>query len=261
MSGGGGAAAARRVVRWLDAGAGEPAWNLAFDEALLGGDGATVRVYGWAPPGLSLGYFQRFAAIDRAPFERAGFVVVRRPTGGGAIAHRDELTFCIADDRLPDGTPGAFFGADVKAGYRRVHAAFARALAELGAASGPRGDAPLASDALGDSWLCFHQSSAFDLVAAGRKLLGSAQRRVARRVMHHGSLPLARNPLTPGAVSVGELLGRTVGSAEVASALRCALAAEFGVTFVDGAATAAEQARAAELVATKYGTPEWTRQR
>ncbi|MBM4016062.1 MAG: lipoate--protein ligase family protein [Planctomycetes bacterium] len=250
-----------RPVRWLVDGPSDPAWNLAFDEVLLHGGGATVRVYGWSPPGLSLGYFQEYAAIDRAPFEAAGFVVVRRPTGGGAIAHRDELTFCIADDVLPEGAPGAFFTADVAAGYRRVHAAFERALARLGAASRPRGDVPLPSDELGDRWLCFHKSSAVDLVASGRKLLGSAQRRIGRRVMHHGSLPLGRNPLTPGAVSVGELLGRVVPFAEMADALRCELATEFGIELAAGAATADERASAAKLVATKYRHAEWTRRR
>ena len=250
-----------RRVRWLVDEPGAPAWNLAFDETLLLGRGATVRVYGWDPPGLSLGYFQEFAAIERAPFAAAGFVVVRRPTGGGAIAHRDELTFCIADDVLPEGATGGFFSADVAIGYRRVHAAFERARSRLGAPSRPRGAAPLPSDALGDRWLCFHKSSAVDLVAAGRKLLGSAQRRIGRRVMHHGSLPLARNALTPGAISAGELLGRVVPFAEMAEALRRELTAEFGVELVAGTATADERARAAELVATKYGHAEWTQRR
>ncbi len=59
-----------RRVRWLVDEPGAPAWNLAFDETLLLGRGVTVRVYGWDPPGLSLGYFQEFAAIERAPSRR-----------------------------------------------------------------------------------------------------------------------------------------------------------------------------------------------
>jgi lipoate-protein ligase A len=250
-----------RRVRWIEDSPREPAWNLAFDEALLNGTGAAVRVYGWEPPGLSLGYFQEFESIDRAPFEAQGFVVVRRPTGGGAIAHRDELTFCIVDDVHSDGSPGAIFSADVAAGYRRVHAAFARALARMGGECRPRGEESVASDQLGDRWLCFHKSSAVDLVAAGRKLLGSAQRRTGRRVMHHGSLPLAPNSLTPGSVSVGELVGRAVDFGEVAAHLKQELAVEFEVEFEAAAATQAEQARTTALVANRYGRSEWTRRR
>jgi lipoate-protein ligase A len=246
----------RRVARWIDGGAGEPAWNLALDEALLHGAGAVVRVYSWQPAGLSLGYFQRFGALDVARHERDGFVVVRRPTGGGAIAHHDELTFCVADD-----LDAGIFTADVKEGYRRIHAAFARLLERLGARVAVRGDALLESDRGDDSWLCFLQSSAVDLAARGRKLLGSAQRRVGRRVMHHGSLPLARNRVTPEAACVADEVGRAVPFAEVAAALRAELAAEFGLAFVESAPTAEERARAAELVATKYGQESWTRRR
>jgi len=244
------------TARWIDEGAGAPAWNLALDEALLDGTGTAVRVYSWEPPGLSLGYFQRHGEIDVARHERDGFVVVRRPTGGGAIAHHDELTFCVASD-----VDAGLFTADVKEGYRRIHAAFARLLERLGARVAVRGDAALASDAAAGSWLCFLQSSAVDLAARGRKLLGSAQRRVGRRVMHHGSLPLARNRLAPEAACVADEVGRAVSFAEVAAALRTELATEFGLAFVDAAPTAEERARAVELVTTKYGQESWTRRR
>ena len=178
-------------VRLLSGGAAAPAWNLALDEALLASEGAAVRLYAWEPPGLSLGYFQRFAELgpELQALEQRGFVVVRRPTGGGAIAHIDELTFCIADE-----VGGPFFSSDVKEGYRRIHRAFAAALAALGLAARLRGEAALASDDAAAEWLCFCKSSALDLEARGRKLLGSAERRVGRRVLHHGSLPLRANP-------------------------------------------------------------------
>ncbi len=246
----------RSCVRLLVDGAAAPAWNLALDEALLHGSVAAVRLYAWEPPGLSLGYFQRVGdfTAELAAVERRGFVVVRRPTGGGAIAHIDELTFCIADE-----VGGPFFTSDVKEGYRRIHRAFAAALAALGAVTAERGEALLASDDAAQDWLCFCKSSAVDLAAQDRKLLGSAQRRVKRRVMHHGSLPLRPNPVTPGAASVAGLLGREVSFDAMAAALAPALAAEFSVELVADEPTQDERARAAALVAEKYGHVSWTR--
>lgn len=247
---------ARPRARLLLTGAAAPAWNLALDEALLASEGATVRLYAWEPPGLSLGYFQEWAAQDLAALERRGFVVVRRPTGGGAIAHIDELTFCIADD-----VGGPFFTSEVKEGYRRIHRAFAAALAALGLVARVRGDAALASDDAAAEWLCFYKSSALDLEARGRKLLGSAERRVGRRVLHHGSLPLRANPVTPGAASVASELGREVSFAAMAAALVPALEAEFAVELVAERPTGDEEARAAALVAQKYGHASWTQRR
>ena len=48
-------------MRLLRTGALDPALNLALDEALLQSGRDTLRLYGWDPPGLSLGYFQKAA--------------------------------------------------------------------------------------------------------------------------------------------------------------------------------------------------------
>ncbi len=84
------------------------AWNMAVDEALLDGVAAgiappTLRFYQWAPPCLSLGYFQPFDVVDVAGCLRLGVDVVRRPTGGRAILHDRELTYSVA---LPRGLLG-----------------------------------------------------------------------------------------------------------------------------------------------------------
>ena len=71
---------------FIDSGPGHPHWNMAVDEALLlaSADDLTLRVYGWDPPGLSLGYFQPSPGDAAARAERAGYAVTRRLTGGGA---------------------------------------------------------------------------------------------------------------------------------------------------------------------------------
>ncbi len=76
------------------------AWNMAVDELILEhiGRGAslpTLRLYSWQPPCLSLGHAQPFADVDVHRLEERGWEVVRRPTGGRAILHTDELTYSV----------------------------------------------------------------------------------------------------------------------------------------------------------------------
>ena len=73
------------------------AWNMALDEAIQDAVAAgeappTLRFYQWAPPALSLGKRQPLDGVDFARCQRDGVDVVRRPTGGLAILHTDELT-------------------------------------------------------------------------------------------------------------------------------------------------------------------------
>jgi len=180
----------RSALRLIVDGAGEPAWNMAVDEALLQlGEAPVLRLYGWRPYAVSLGYFQRFA--DFADLA-ATTPIVRRLTGGGAIHHGDELTFALVVDA--DVLP-----ADVATSYRLVHDAAVAALAEVGVRSRrqPGGDGPSARPK--DRW-CFADPGRDDVVTDRGKLLGSAQRRVAQprpRVLHHGSLVLQAPAHTP----------------------------------------------------------------
>src|SRR5690606_14878512 len=76
------------------------AWNMAVDEAVLEAVGQgdvlpTLRLYAWNPPCLSLGFAQPVQDVDRAALARLGWELVRRPTGGRAILHTDELTYSV----------------------------------------------------------------------------------------------------------------------------------------------------------------------
>lgn len=244
-----------RELRLLQGPAAAPAFNLALDEALLLSGSSAFRLYSWDPPGLSLGYFQRCADLPLARLRTAGFEVVRRPTGGGAIAHVGELTFSLT------GGAADLFSADVRADTERLHQVFVDALESLGGKAEARGDQALPSDLPDAAWLCFYKSSPLDLVAAGRKLLGSAARRVRDRVLHHGSLPLAPNPVTSSAISVEEVLRRPVKFEEVAEAVCREFAREYGVRWRRSEPTPEERRCADELVRTRYATAEWTERR
>lgn len=163
--------------------------NMALDqavaEAVASGDSLpTLRIYGWKPPAVSLGRHQHVAEVDLAAIDARGYEVVRRPTGGRAILHMDELTYSVA---APVNEPRV--GGGVMDAYLRLSNALVAGLQNLGlrdAAKAP-GHVRAGNDV---SAACFEVPSAYEITAGGRKLMGSAQSRRAGYVLQHGSLPL-----------------------------------------------------------------------
>lgn len=164
--------------------------NMARDEHLLHSRSlrpAVVRLYAWSPPTISLGCFQRYDEMARLPASLRELPAVRRCTGGGAILHDRELTYCLVlDDSLPAGrlAPAAL--------YSLVHGIWRDVLAADGQ------PVRLAPEWLpfpsprGGPFFCFAQPGRTDLLLGERKVLGSAQRRIPGRTMQHGSLILGR---------------------------------------------------------------------
>ncbi len=183
---------------------------MAVDEVLWRGvqKGAcppTIRFFAWDPPALSLGYGQSVMRdIDVDALERLGIPMVRRPTGGRAVLHDVELTYSVvfpedpwepADvaPRNPGGNSAVSLAGLPHAPILRDYAAIS-----LGLAAGLRNlgvDATLAPstyrvDPRDRSGACFSSTSAFEVMAAGKKIVGSAQRRGGGAVLQHGSIPL-----------------------------------------------------------------------
>ena len=105
--------------------------NMAIDRAMLAGrrqgsSPATLRLYRWKCPTVTVGHFQRLDQVDLAACARRGFDVVRRPTGGRGVLHDDELTYSVVA-HVEDGVPRG-----VAASYRHVSAALAEAYRILG---------------------------------------------------------------------------------------------------------------------------------
>lgn len=243
-------------MRLIRSGALHPFFNMALDAALEP-EPPILRLYAWDPPGLSLGYFQRAAEFPDELLAREGLVLVRRASGGAAILHRDDLTFSVV------ARPGdALFQGTVEESYARVHRAIARGLAGLGARAEPRLDAVARSDSgRAREAICFYRATGFDLVAGGRKLVGSAQRRTPERILHHGSIPIGRNRLAPEAACLEALLGRKLEWSEVAQAVAAGFSGELGCELVDAAPSARELEAAERLVREQFSRPEWNRRR
>ncbi len=230
----------------------DPAFNMGLDEALLETSESvpTVRLYSWRPDTLSLGYFQLFSEVPGV--EKAG-AVVRRITGGGAIHHVKELTFSIA---APLDHP--LYRGPIADSYARVHEAIRAALAEIGVPAEIRGTRDLVSDRAGTG-MCFHKSTAIDLVWGERKGVGSAQRRKAGRVLHHGSIKLGTSPLEGDIATAGEHAKGLTAEA-FAPILRRAFAERFDATF-EAAVPSPDERTRAKLLGKRYVDPGFVRQR
>ena len=231
------------------------AWNMAVDEALLlAARGPTLRLYGWRPHAVSLGWFQRIADFADLP---ADTVVVRRLTGGGAIHHGDELTFTLAADA--DLLP-----RDVAASYALLHDAALAALASIGVAAARCTAGGAATARPRERW-CFAEPGDGDLVTPRGKLLGSAQRRVRTptpRLLHHGSLVLTRPALTPFVAAVADDAALDAAlRARLGDALATGLGQALGLAPAPGELTDDERALAGRLARERYADPAFTRMR
>jgi lipoyl(octanoyl) transferase len=203
--------------------------DVSLLEACARGDiPGAVRIYGFLPACLSLGRMQPMTDVDLEACERDGVDVVRRPSGGRAVLHDQEVTYsvvCRSSDPV--------FGGHVLESCARIHDAVATGLGILGVRTTPRAiPADLRRDAREGAAVadCFARPAAHELLDdRGRKLVGSAQARRSGALLQHGSVllepPRAANYLlgdatpTLGGIGVRELLSREVSREELVDAL------------------------------------------
>ena len=181
--------------------------NMATDEALLERANSSgesfLRLYRWDPPCLSLGR-------NEPALERPGIATVRRPTGGRAVWHEHEVTYAVA-------APIITFGR-LRDAYRAIHERLAAALRSLGA------DVTLAADRptrplRARPNACFAETVGGEVLAGGRKVIGSAQVRRGAAFLQHGSILLDGAPETMNATTLRQVLGRPVTFDEVTTAI------------------------------------------
>lgn len=158
--------------------------NMARDAALLDehrpGDLPVLRLYRWRPYAVSYGYHQSPEGFDAAAIAAAGHGLVRRPTGGRAILHAEELTYAVVGT-----SPSELFGASLHATYTRINEALLLFLRDLGLPADVSGGESRA-DARG--LVCFKSAGRHEINVRGRKLVGSAQRRRGDVFLQHGSI-------------------------------------------------------------------------
>lgn len=234
---------------------------MALDEALLtrhieGAVGPVLRLYGWSPPAVSIGYAQDWNSdVAQDACARHGVAVVRRITGGGAVFHNHEVTYSMVG-------PVSFFGGDIEKSFLAVSRALAAGLRRLG--------------------LEAEFAPINDLLINGKKISGNAQVRRDGTILQHGTVllrvdrekmfelltvpeeKLKRRRLARAAdrvTSVEAELGQEVTFDEAVPALRAGFEEWLGASLTQFIPDPALESLAERLEKIKYSTPEWNEKR
>jgi len=254
------------------------AWNMAVDEAILesvyeGDSPPTLRLYAWEPACLSLGHAQPYSEVDLEALAENGWDVVRRPTGGRAILHVDELTYAVIASEDEPRVKGG-----VLESYLRLSEALLESLKILGLS--PQAEEKRQTDKKGEpNPVCFEVPSNYEITVNGKKLIGSAQARRKAGILQHGTLPLygdltriikalsfpnneaetkAKLRLLAHATTVEKELGFPISWDQANQAFKQAFQDTLNLVLEPSELTSKEKERAEELLRTKYGHPSWT---
>lgn len=245
--------------------------NMAVDEALLhnfdpDASAPVLRLYGWNPPALSIGRFQKATEVlDLGLCAACKIPVVRRITGGGVIYHADELTYSLvcAPRHIPETS-------SIKESFRVLTSFLLRFYEKLGLSACYAVDHEPAGVRLGvRADFCFAGKESYDILISGRKIGGNAQRRLKNAIFQHGSIPLA-NRAGLGAHYLlqrpDNILDRTTslsdnGVAADPEELNALMAGAFAEALHVGLApsclSSTEEQSVAELLALKYQDERW----
>ncbi len=262
-----------KTWRLIASGKGSAAWNMGVDEALmeqlLTNPTPILRFYTWERPTVSLGYFQKPG--DEVDWDGLALLRgewVRRPTGGRAVLHDDELTYAVVirEEDLP---------GNVIETYRLLSQALVEGLRTLGIPAEMTRDARASGQ--GSSSACFDAPSWYEVVAGGRKLIGSAQVRRQGVILQHGSIPITfdterlvhclrfSNPrlrartarlLAVKAGALCDFLSQRPTEEAIMQACREGFSKVYGIKFQTSLLTAKEESRASELSVSKYQQEE-----
>ena len=177
-------------MKWnlLETGANTGKFNMDFDVKLIKqaqDDRIFLRFYKWNPYCISLGFNQAIETINVEKANEQGIDIVRRPTGGRAILHAEELTYSVVHPVDSSYLP--------KTLYREINFALKKGLKVYNPAlqkielehNQPHFQSFYKED---KSSLCFAVSAKSEINYEGRKLVGSAQRKIGNLVLQHGSI-------------------------------------------------------------------------
>lgn len=195
----------------------------------------SLRLYQWSEPACSIGYFQNINEVAKR-FQRAGreLRVVRRLTGGGIVPHGDDLTLSLT---LKESS--FRFLKEVKTSYLKINEAIREGLIRSYAGLDYADCRSIPSGRAGKNLVCFDRPSCYDLLLAGKKVVGASQRRQGIALLHQSTIFLQGDP----AVLRRHIVG---GFKKV-----------WGVSFSEIPFNERELAQAEQLEKMRYTDPEW----
>ncbi|MFX0066171.1 MAG: biotin/lipoate A/B protein ligase family protein [Candidatus Hermodarchaeota archaeon] len=235
-------------------------WNMALDEAILrarneGLVPSTVRFYSWLPSAVSIGRHQELKTeVDLEAAKKHGVDVVRRITGGGAVFHQSEITYCVVTGEK-DHTK-----LNVETSFQAITGGIARGLELLG---------------LNIDYGQIHCPSLF---VKGKKISGNSQYRHKSTILQHGTILTDYDPelmytllkVPQGKTKKGIIrsvfqyvttikkeLKIEVSQKELLEALRTGYEEVIGINFEEAPLTSWEREKAKELREIRYMNEKW----
>ncbi|MCD4782774.1 MAG: lipoate--protein ligase family protein [Candidatus Eremiobacteraeota bacterium] len=174
------------TLRIINDGVHPGSFNMAADEALLvelmkNPVSPTLRFYQWEKPTLSLGYFQKINEVNIERIEAKGYDIVRRPTGGRAVLHWEEVTFCLVIPAFKRGLWEIF---------KSIHEALESGLNMIGISARVLPVEKYGRGIRNRTSACFASPSRYELMLNGKKIAGTAQKKVGDYMLAHGSIPI-----------------------------------------------------------------------
>jgi lipoate-protein ligase A len=244
------------------------AFNMAVDEYLfrqLDKDPrTTVRFYRWERPTVSLGYSQRVEDIlDLEYCRQNGIDVVRRITGGKLVLHWREITYSLVSSDT------AAFSPTLAESYKQISAALILGLEKMGMRARLAGPPP--SSYSRGNMPCFAYPARDEIEIDGRKIVGSAQKRVGEKFLQHGSIPLRgdegildRVSLSRESdsgmkmISILEALGKEADAGWVVERLADGVAEYFDIHFESLIFSTADEKSIQQIQEKRYANEAWT---
>ena len=178
----------KKEIWWMvDSGEESGLYNMSFDEFLAKNvkKRPILRFFQWKPYCLSLGYNQKNEIFEYGRLKENDIDIVKRPTGGRAVLHADEVTYSVI---ISDSHPLFYLG--ITELYKAISYALQKGLKYLGI------NAFIEKNKIGFGKLeklspyCFSSIARYEIKYNGKKIIGSAQRRYKNSVLQHGSIPL-----------------------------------------------------------------------
>jgi lipoyl(octanoyl) transferase len=180
------------TLRIIQDGTRPAAFNMAADRYLLAARAAErqtvyLRLYSWNPPAITLGRMQKpDALLDRKAMEKKHIEWVVRPTGGRAVLHWNDLTYAFVFPASANG-----LGGTINESYAMISRCLLRGLESAGIPCGSYDSGTEYAATKREIKLpCFLSPNRSEIMAQGKKLVGSAQKRTPYGVLQHGSIPL-----------------------------------------------------------------------
>ena len=174
--------------RFINTGFNSGKFNMAYDIQLAKNcmtNEAILRLYRWKPNCISLGANQGFDSINIEKAKEDSIDIVKRPTGGRAILHAEELTYSVTMPIERDSSARNIYSEINKALYEGL-SLYNNKLAAVELESSQPDFREFYKEE--QSAVCFAVPAKNELKFDGRKLVGSAQRKLGSVILQHGSI-------------------------------------------------------------------------